>query len=209
MDAESYRELKVLEELSANSSITQRHLALKLEVALGLANLMMHRLVKKGYIKVVNIQSNRIKYLLTPHGLSEKTRLTYEYLEYSLHLYRSVRRVLKEALEPIAQTGRKNVVLLGVGEIAEITFLTLKELDMELVAVADDRLKGGSFLGVPVLSLEEIANQPFDCAIVSVLRNNSEDYRQKLMALGIKEEKIMRIEQQGPVIRAVLPTFYG
>jgi len=209
MDAESYRELKVLEELSANSSITQRHLALKLEVALGLANLMMHRLVKKGYIKVVNIQSNRIKYLLTPHGLSEKTRLTYEYLEYSLHLYRSVRRVLKEALEPVAETGRKAIVLLGVGEIAEIIFLTLKELNMDLVAVADDRLKGGSFLGVPVLGLEEIASCTFDFAIVSVLRNDSEDYSQRLKVLGVEEEKIMRIEQQGPVIRAVLPAFHG
>ncbi len=203
MDTESYRELKVLEELSANSSITQRHLALKLEVALGLANLMVHRLVKKGYVKVVNIRRNRIKYLLTPHGLSEKTRLTYEYLEYSLHMYRSVRSVLKETLEPVAKDGRKNIVLLGVGEVAEIAYLTLKELGMNLVAVVDKEATAATFLGLPVYGLSEAKSLLFDYAIVVAIHDNPGKYSRQLIEAGIPQEKLIVIEQKGSVIRAV------
>ena len=76
MNTESYRELKVLDELSNNKSPTQRHLAKKMGVALGLTNLMIRRCVKKGYVKVVNVQKNRIQYLLTPQGIAEKSRLT-------------------------------------------------------------------------------------------------------------------------------------
>ena len=69
MKAESLRELKVLEELSANPSLTQRHLASQLEVALGLTNLMLRRLITKGYVEVVNTRKNRLQYLITPRGI--------------------------------------------------------------------------------------------------------------------------------------------
>ena len=126
MNTGAYRELKVLEELSANPSLTQRTLSSRLEVALGLTNLMIRRLVKKGYVKVVSTQKNRIRYFLTPSGITEKTRLTYEYLEYSLHLYREVRRLLTDTLSQVAAGGGRRVVFFGTSEVAEITYLTIK-----------------------------------------------------------------------------------
>ena len=51
--------------------------------------------MRKGYIKCVNVQSNRISYLITPRGIAEKARLTYEFMDYSLHLYGEVRQHLR------------------------------------------------------------------------------------------------------------------
>lgn len=203
MDTQSYRELKVLEELSVNSSVTQRHLAMQLKAALGLTNLMMRRLIKKGYVKVVNIQNNRLNYLLTPQGVSEKTRLTYEYLEYSLHLYRTVRLVLREALAPVARSGGKRIVLFGAGEIAEIAYLTLKELQLQLVGVVDDRLQGQQFLGLPVLSFKAAASVAYDCGVVASVHSELADFRRQLEDSGVAMHKIIIMEQRGPNIRAV------
>src|SRR5687768_3332139 len=118
MDLESRRDLRVLEAVAENQRITQRGLAGHLGIALGLANVYVKRLARKGYIKCINIQSNRILYLITPKGIAEKTRLTYEYMQYSLHLYGQVRVHLRAVLQPLAGNGHKRIAIYGTGEAA-------------------------------------------------------------------------------------------
>jgi hypothetical protein len=79
MDPEARRELDLLEALSNDTQLTQRRLSAKLGVALGLTNLYLKRLVQKGYLKCVNGRANRLRYVITPTGMAEKTRLTYEF----------------------------------------------------------------------------------------------------------------------------------
>src|SRR5205807_3235936 len=71
MDIEAHRDLKLLEEVEKDSRVTQRGLAHQLGIALGLTNIYLKRLVRKGYIKCVNVQSNRISYLITPRHRPE------------------------------------------------------------------------------------------------------------------------------------------
>ena len=196
MKTTSYRELEVLAALSADATMTQRRLAERLHVALGLANLMIRRCVTKGYVKVVNVQKNRIKYLLTPKGLIEKTRLTYAYLEYSLYLYRRVREVLKETLSRVAQSGGRHIVFFGRGEIAEIAYLTVKELGLQLVAVIDEQAVGTRFMGLPVGRLSTLQTVEFDCGIVNSLNGEVGELRRALRELGVPERKLVIIEQE-------------
>ena len=60
--------------------MTQRHLADRLGVALGLANSYLRRCARKGLIKITQAPDNRYLYYLTPQGFTEKTRLTARYL---------------------------------------------------------------------------------------------------------------------------------
>ena len=99
MDVEEHRDLKLLEAVEQDSRVTQRSLATKLGIALGLTNIYLKRIVHKGFIKCVNVQSNRITYLITPRGIAEKARLTYEFMDYSLHLYGEVRQHLRAVLQ--------------------------------------------------------------------------------------------------------------
>ncbi|MEP6891972.1 MAG: winged helix-turn-helix transcriptional regulator, partial [Nitrospirota bacterium] len=84
MNLQGQRDLLLLSELDRNGGATQRTLATKLGVALGLTNLYLKRLTHKGYIRVSTIPRSRIRYLLTPQGLSEKARLTYLHMQHSL-----------------------------------------------------------------------------------------------------------------------------
>ena len=203
MDAESYRELKVLEELAADPSLTQRHLAKRLRVALGLTNLMIRRLITKGQVKVISVRRNHIRYLLTPQGLAEKTRLTYEYLEYSLFLYRRVREVLRERLAQAARSGKTQVAIFGTGEVAEIAYLTIQELGLSLAGVMDDRAAGTSFFGVPVRPFSELDGLSFDCGIVTSLERGGVQLQQQLSERGVSDERLLVIEQDRAKIRAV------
>ena len=153
MDIENHRDLKLLEAVEEDSRVTQRSLATKLGIALGLTNIYLKRLVRKGYIKCVNVQSNRITYLITPRGIAEKARLTYEFMDYSLHLFGEVRQHLRTALQACARANRR-VAICGRGEAAELAYLSLKESGLEPVAIFDT-VGGHDFLGIPVRPISD------------------------------------------------------
>ena len=54
MDLESRRDLQLLEALDQDNTVTQRTLAMRLGIALGLTNLYLKRLIRKGYVKCVS-----------------------------------------------------------------------------------------------------------------------------------------------------------
>jgi DNA-binding MarR family transcriptional regulator len=189
MKLEERRELAVLEAIEQDEQITQRSLASSLGIALGLANLYLKRLVRKGYIKCVNVRSNRLLYLITPNGIVEKSRLTYEFIDYSLDLYRGVRQNLKAVLEPLVNAGLTKIAIHGTGEAAELAYLSLREQGIEPVAIVDV-VSGGRFLGMTIQSTEDLVATNYDRIIVASL-DNGEMIRDELVCCGIEKDKIL------------------
>jgi DNA-binding Lrp family transcriptional regulator len=202
MDVEAHRDLKLLEAVENDSRVTQRNLSTKLGIALGLTNVYLKRLVRKGYIKCVNVQSNRITYLITPRGIAEKARLTYEFMDYSLHLFAEVRQHLRIALQGCAAAG-KRVAICGRGEAAEIAYLSLKEFGLEPVAIFDDE-DGHVFLGMPVRPIAEHDQVQFDMMIVATLGRSGTQVA-SLIRSGVPREKLFPLRQDAPTRRAAWP----
>jgi len=192
MKFHEHRELQLLEAITGQSQVTQRSLAKKLGVALGLTNLLLCRLTRKGHIKVVTLQRKRLRYLITPQGLAEKSRLTCEYLEYSLQFYRQIRRFLTASLAPVARAGCRDILLYGSGEVAEIAYLTMQEMDLNLVGVLDGDTGRGKFLGYPVMNLTDLPFTRFDRIVIAAFASR-EKIQQRLEALGIPAEKMITI----------------
>ena len=186
MEVEAHRDLRLLEAVHEDSRVTQRGMAKKLGIALGLANIYLKRMIHKGYIKCVNVQPNRISYLITPRGIAEKARLTYEFMDYSLHLYGEVRQHLREAMQDCAAEG-KRVAIFGSGEAAELAYLSLKESGMEPVAIFDQD-GGRVFLGMPVRAIAEHASVDYDLMIVATLDRSGQSAAD-LQRVGVPREK--------------------
>ena len=193
MDVEEHRDLRVLEAVQQDSRLTQRGLASKLGIALGLANIYLKRMIHKGYVKCVNVQPNRISYLITPRGIAEKARLTYEFMDYSLHLYGEVRQHLRAALRECAAAG-KRVAICGSGEAAELAYLSLKESGLDPVAVFDAE-GGREFLGMPVLAITDHATVDFDLIIVATLDRSGQQL-QALLDVGVPKEKLFPLRKE-------------
>jgi len=192
MDLEAHRDLQLLEAVEQNARVTQRTLASKLGIALGLTNIYIKRLVRKGCIKCVNVQSNRIAYLITPRGVAEKARLTYEFMQYSLHIYKEARRHLHAALRDRAADSRR-LAIFGRGEAAELAYLSLKELGVEPVAIFDDA--PGTFLGMRVHDIRDHASTPFDLLIIGSLETHS-GIAERLVDLGIAWDRLVLLRSQ-------------
>lgn len=135
---EDLRNLQLLEEISRDSTASQRKLSEKLGVALGVTNACLKKMARKGYIKIKGINHKRISYFLTPEGFSEKTRLTYHFLEYTVHYYIGLKKSLTEKLDHISKQGVKRAVFYGAGDVMEVAFVISHEANIELAGIIDD-----------------------------------------------------------------------
>jgi EPS-associated MarR family transcriptional regulator len=93
---------RVLRVLQDNPHITQRELALRLGVSLGVTNFVLRALMDKGAIKVRNFRGNTQKssyaYILTPYGLAAKAALTARFLMRKREEYEALKAEI-EAVE--------------------------------------------------------------------------------------------------------------
>ncbi len=186
MDTQELRTLKLLEEIESAQAPSQRDLATRLNISLGLVNAFMKRLTQKGYFKISTIPKNRVKYILTPKGAAEKTRLTYEYIQQSFLYYKNTRRKLSSVFEQFEKQGVGKVVFLGAGEIAEIAYISIQETNIELVGIIDSELAGGKFLGFRISAPDEITSFEFERVVVTAVGDTIRMIKQ------LREREIVR-----------------
>ena len=149
------RELEILEKIENNSHLTQRDLSKEVGIALGLVNHLLRKMVKKGWIKIKNIDAKRIRYLITPEGAREKSSLLYKRVENTIHFYLEAKRVIKEKVLHLKNEGVKDVSIYGINHISEVLFIVLKELELELAYVVDDNREGDVWFGYTIVNMDE------------------------------------------------------
>src|ERR1700704_2879078 len=191
MDLQGQRYLLLLNELDRDGGAAQRTLATKLGVALGLTNLYLKRLARKGYIKITTIPRSRIRYLLTPQGFTEKSRLTYLYMQYSLSYYRDMRTRLNEMMATFDASHGQRVVIYGTTELAELAYLSLREMNIDCVGFIDGSSRE-SFLSCPVSSPDRIGQWQFDRVLIADL-DHAEACEGQLVQSGVPREKVLRL----------------
>ena len=149
------RELRLLEEIERNPETTQADLAARLGVAVGTVNWCLKRLVKKGYVKVKQLQRRRLRYLITPLGVAEKSKLTAAYLEASMRLYRETRQKVKQLLAEVCDAGYDRVRVGGDSDLADVCRLTCLEQGVKVE-------RGGSLPLIRVKGTELTLEWPLD-----------------------------------------------
>ena len=126
------RELLLLEQIERNPDINQATLAAQLGVAVGTVNWHIKRFIAKGYVKVKRAQRRKLRYIITPEGLAFRARLTVNYIESSMHLYRKTRAHVRDLLAELHNSGYEQVRINGDGDIADICRLTCLEQGIEI-----------------------------------------------------------------------------
>ena len=199
MNRQDQYERQLLTQIDRGHHVSQRSLATSLGIALGLTNLHVKRLIKKGWVRAIRIKPNRVSYLLTPAGIAEKTRMSTAYLQYSLRYYGEVRdRVRLRFAEISAEwsasaESEKRIVFFCQGEVAEIAYICLQETDLKLVAMIVEG-KPTRFFDVPVYSASdmrdgEVGETPFERVIVTSFEERDRNEAQ-LDARGIARGRV-------------------
>jgi DNA-binding MarR family transcriptional regulator len=102
---ETTREMNLLEQIEKDPNITQASLATQLGVAVGTVNWHLKRMIAKGYVKVKRAERRKLRYIITPEGITFRARLTVDYIEQSFLLYRNIRKRVRELLLDVKRAG--------------------------------------------------------------------------------------------------------
>jgi len=106
---EATREMILLEQIENDPNITQASLATQLGVAVGTVNWHLKRMIAKGYVKVKRAERRKLRYIITPEGITFRAHLTIDYIEQSFLLYRNIRKRVRELLAEVKHTGLDQV----------------------------------------------------------------------------------------------------
>ena len=90
----------VLRKIKNNPETTQRQLAKDLGFSLGKLNYCLKALKNKGLVKIENFKKNPKKinyiYVLTPKGITQKTKLTLNFMKRKMKEFDELKKELKE-----------------------------------------------------------------------------------------------------------------
>lgn len=173
------REIHLLDQIERDPNVTQASLATQLGVAVGTVNWHLKRLIAKGYVKIKRAERRKLRYIITPEGIALRARLTIDYVEQSLLLYRRMRTRIRKLLAEAKQAGYSQVLLEAAEEnngadIVDICRLTCLEQGVLLVepdgAGQPDRLPRLEIRGMKVLL-------HFDDGSMSVADEDDYDHR--------------------------------
>jgi DNA-binding MarR family transcriptional regulator len=193
MNPVDMRTLHLLEEIEKNHSPSQRQLARHLDISLGLVNSFIKRLAHKGYFKVTHIPKNRVRYILTPKGVAEKSRLTYEYIKLSYVFFKDARKKMQKLLKDLESQGVKRVIFFGATELAEIAYLSLQNTNIELTAVLDDLNVGKRFFDHMVQATGLLESAIFD-RILLTTSEFQDLIPDRLQKFGIAEDRVVMLQ---------------
>jgi len=189
MEKEDLHILRLMGEIDRLENHSQRELSKQLNLSLGLVNAFLKRLVSKGYFKVKTMPRNRVKYFLTPEGLARKSKLTAEFLHYSINFYRDIKSLLLNKFSEMEVKDVRAVLFCGAGEVAELAYLYLQLSRIKLVGIIDERVLGRSFFGFRVSGFDRLENPDWDMVLLTRLED-TENTIKALIEKGVKEEKI-------------------
>lgn len=192
MDKEDIHILRLMGEIERNGDHSQRELSRRLNISLGLVNTFLKRLVNKGYFKVKTMPRKRVKYFLTPEGLARKTRLTVEYLQYSVHFYKEIKTLLLDRYRELEEREVHSLIFFGDGEVAELAYLYLQLTSLKLVGIVDDKHTGRHFFEFDIAGLDRLTTRDWDVVLLTRLEKTDQDIK-NLTERGIHLERIATI----------------
>jgi len=141
MDSGEFRTLRLFETIEKDDSASQRVIASRLGISVGLVNSFIKRLAKKGYLKIMTIPKNRVKYILTAKGAAEKTKLTYQFILFSLSYYRENCSKISDLFEKLENQKIVNVLFYGQGDLSEIAKIIIGESNLKLIGFIEDNMQ--------------------------------------------------------------------
>lgn len=123
-------ELALMREISRSPVQTQRNLSRGAGLSLGMTNLLLKRLARKGLIKVGRLDWKRTQYLLTPQGVIEKTSKTFDYALYTVRLFRQLQENVTMVLRREHAKGRRAFWIVAQDELEVVLRETASGLAM-------------------------------------------------------------------------------
>ena len=155
------KHLDTLLEIKDNPSLSQRSLAHKLNISLGLTNAILQNLIHRGWVKAQKMTGRKILYLITPKGMVQATNFIYDRVRETQHYYQYAKDLLTTHFTNLYDKGARRAAVYATNQLAEITYLSLLDSPLKLHSIITDDPAASKkkFLGHEVFTLSEFAQK--------------------------------------------------
>jgi len=165
-DQEEITQYNILQLIENGERISQRQLSLQLGINVASINFALKKLTKKGLVKMSGVNPRRIRYILTPKGITEKTQLAYKFFDRNFHFYKAVRKDVENKIDSLPFHGKNSVAIYGVTDLMEMAYLVIQDKELDLVAIVDNETQIRIF-GYHVIGIEEMNKYAPDFLLVT------------------------------------------
>ncbi len=121
------KEFEIINIIADGFRSSQRELSSHVGLSLGMTNLLLRRLVTKGYLRIKQLNRKKIEYLLTARGFSEKAQKTYHYTLKTIESFSLIKEKIIEVLNKSITPQTRHIHIIGEGPVADFALLSLQE----------------------------------------------------------------------------------
>ena len=121
------REFELVNIIGAKLADNQRDLSRRMNLSLGMINLLIKRLVEKGYIRIKQLNKRKMQYILTPKGFSEKMRKSLKYTLKTIHSIQLLNGQVETCIKHLYAGGERVFYVLGDSGLTPLVEAVLKE----------------------------------------------------------------------------------
>lgn len=117
---DNHYHIDVLEEISQAPTVSQRELAGRVGVSLGLLNSILRHLAERGWVKISNMNGRKLRYLLTPDGATQIAKKSYCSVQKIIQDYRDLQECLSELIMKLYNEGYRDFLLQGQSSFSDL-----------------------------------------------------------------------------------------
>lgn len=128
-------EFAVIQEVARRPGQTQREISKSVGLSLGMTNLLLLRLARKGYIKMRQLDWKRTEYLLTLKGALEKTRKSYSYTLHTFRLFQHIMESVQKLVKAEYAKGARRAFVVAWPETQKVIRGAVAELALPDLAL--------------------------------------------------------------------------
>ncbi|MBF0386247.1 MAG: winged helix-turn-helix transcriptional regulator [Candidatus Omnitrophica bacterium] len=121
------REFELINIIGGELGANQRDLSRQMNLSLGMTNMLIRRLITKGYLRIKQLNKKKVEYLLTPRGFSEKMRKSVRYTMKTIGSIGLIRRSISRLLSELYAEGTRKFYVLGSSDLTLLIEMVVRE----------------------------------------------------------------------------------
>jgi DNA-binding MarR family transcriptional regulator len=121
------REFELINIVGGDLAANQRDLSRRMNLSLGLTNMLLRRLVTKGYIRITQLNRKKVQYILTTKGFGEKIQKSIKYTLKTINSIGLIKSHLARILNRFAEKDNAKFYILGESDLAGLVEQVLED----------------------------------------------------------------------------------
>jgi DNA-binding MarR family transcriptional regulator len=125
------REFELVNIIGAEIGANQRRLSRLMDLSLGMTNMLIRRLIAKGFIRIEQLNKGKVQYLLTPKGFAEKMHKSIKYTLKTINSIGLIKTRVQAILIDLHKDGTREFFIVGKSDLSLLIEMVAKEVPLK------------------------------------------------------------------------------